>query len=102
MDADADFLLARDHFVMNFGGDRSCPVWWRQPFVLMPISLHLDAEDFQAPDGTTVLAEEVGTDSGSFIFLPLTDDLPSTLQDQITDLLCENNGANGASLAIPA
>ncbi len=92
-DAVASFLRAHGVFVMGFGGDVSSPVWWQNPFVLLPISMHLSSKDLVPPEGATILTNEVGTDSGSFIFLPLTEDLPWALKVQIDKVLAQNNGA---------
>ncbi len=97
-DAISAFLRANGVFVMDFGGDVSGPVWWQPPFVLLPISMHL-SEDLEPPEGVTILADEVGTDSGSFVFLPLTKDIPSELKAQVDEVLSKNNGA---ALALPA
>jgi hypothetical protein len=88
----ASFLRTYGVFIMDFGGDVSSPVWWQHPFVLLPISMHLSDEDLEPPEGVTVLAE-VGTDSGSFVFLPFTKDLPSALKMQVDKVLAKNNGA---------
>lgn len=89
----ASFLRTRGVFVMDFGGDVSGPVWWQPPFVLLPISMHLSNKDLVPPEGATILTSDVGTDSGSFIFLPLTEDLPLALKVQIDRVLAQNNGA---------
>jgi len=89
----ASLLRAHGVFVMDFGGDLVSPVWWSHPYVMLPTSMHLSDEDFEPPRGVTVLADEVGTDSGSFIFLPLTKDLPPVLRLKVESVLAENNGA---------
>ena len=87
----AAFLRAHGVFLMGFGGDASCPVWWEHPFVLLPISLR-DAY-LEPPEEATVLVDEVGCDSGSFIFLPLTDTLPQSVQLKVDEVLSQDNGA---------
>jgi hypothetical protein len=89
----ASFLRAHGIFVIDFGGDVSSPVWWQPPFVLLPISMHISDRDLEPPEEVTVLAEEVGTDSGSFVFLPLTEELPWALKARVDKVLAENNGA---------
>ncbi len=89
----ATSLRDRGVFLMDFGGDVSGPIWWQYPYVLVPISNHLSLDDLLPPLGVTVLANEIGTDSGSFIFLPVTNDLPPTLQAEINEVVAKNNGA---------
>jgi hypothetical protein len=93
----ATFLRDQGLFLMDFGGDTSVPVWWKPPFLLMPISMH--HENFDAPSGAEVLAEEIGCDSGSFVFLPLSADMPRGVQSKVTEVLRENNAV---PLRIPA
>jgi len=89
----ASFLRAHGVFIMDFGGDGFWQVWWKHPHLLIPISLHLLDEDLEPPEGVAVIASEVGTDSGSFIFLPITEELPPDLKVEIEKVLAENNGA---------
>jgi hypothetical protein len=91
-DDDASYLRTHGVIIMDFGGDVSCPIWWQHPFVLLPISMHLSAESLKPPEGAIVLANEIGTDSGSFIFLPLQDNLPYTLKVQADKAVIQNNG----------
>lgn len=87
----ASFLRARGVFVMDFGGDVGGPVWWQHPFLMIAISTHL-SEEFETPPGVVALPDGVGTDSGSFIFLPFTDDIPSALQEIIHEVVANKNG----------
>lgn len=85
----ATFLREQGLFLMDFGGDTSVPVWWEPPFLLMPISMH--HENLNAPSGAEVLAGEIGCDSGSFVFLPLSGDMPRSVQSKVKEVLGENN-----------
>jgi hypothetical protein len=87
----SSFLRDNGVFVMDFGGDVSGPVWWSDPYVAIPISLHYSESDLESNTAVDVLAEEVGTDSGSFIFLPLTADLPNELTTTIKKLVSDKN-----------
>ena len=97
MDEVATYL--RDHglFLMDFGGDSSAPVWWKPPFLLIPISMH--NQDLNAASGAEVLTEEIGCDSGSFVFLPLSADMPRTVQSKVEEVLGESSGV---ALRLPA
>lgn len=85
------FLRAHAVFLMDFGGDVRCPVWWQPPYVILPISTM--PENGEVPEGIKVIADDVHTDSGSFIFLPLTQGLLPNLNNKINEVLGEGNGA---------
>lgn len=93
----ASFLRDRGLFLMDFGGDTAVPVWWKPPFLIMPISVHHGNLD--APSGAKVLIEEIGCDSGSFVFLPLSSDIPRNVQSKVDEVLGESNAV---ALALPA
>ena len=90
-DEAASFLRARGVFLMDFGGDVRCPVWWQPPYMILPTSNSV-SDDEAAPSGVVVLAEDVHTDSGSFVFLPLTDEMPPELKESLVEILRDNNG----------
>ncbi len=89
----ASVVRQRGVIVTDFGGDRSGPIFWQFPFALLAFGTRHD------PPEAAVLAEEVGCDSGSFVFLPVTADLPPALTAKIADVLEKKNGA---SLVLPA
>ena len=51
--------------------------------------MHL--ENLNAPSGAAVLTEELGCDSGSFVFLPLSGDIPPGVQGKVKDVLGTKN-----------
>ena len=93
----ASFLREHGLFLMDFGGDTAVPVWWKPPFLVMPISMHL--ENLNAPSGATVLIEEIGCDSGSFVFLPLSAGIPPGVQRKVKEVLGDKNAV---ALWLPA
>jgi hypothetical protein len=93
----ASFLRDRGLFLMDFGGDTAVPVWWKAPFLVMPISMH--QENLNAPPGAKVLTDEIGCDSGSFVFLPLSADIPRIVQSKVKEVLGEDNAV---ALRLPA
>jgi len=66
-------------------------VWWRDPFIVLPLSLSLPG-NLETPEGVTVPSEDLGCDSGSFAFIPLLDDLPQSLERQIEELIAGRSG----------
>jgi hypothetical protein len=93
----ASFLREEGLFLMDFGGDTAVPVWWKPPFLVVPISMHL--QDRSPPAGAKVVTEEIGCDSGSFVFLPLPPEVPSSLRSKVKEVLGENNAV---ALRLPA
>ena len=93
----ASFLRDRGLFLMDFGGDTTVPVWWKPPFLVMPTSMH--HENLNAPKGAKILTEEIGCDSGSFVFLPLSADIPRVVQSRVKELLGENKAV---AIRLPA
>ncbi len=92
-DSNAAYLRENGVFVMDFGGDVSGPVWWEDPYVLMPISRHYTESDYETGPNIVVLSEEVGCDSGSFVFLPVAFRVPQALRNTIYELVDKRNAA---------
>lgn len=86
--------LVREHgaFLMDFGGDATCPVWWDPPFVVFPLSQHLSDDDLE-PRGTQIWVQRTWTDSGSFVFLPIAETLPVDLMAVIQRALKQGDAA---------
>lgn len=74
-------------FVYDFGGDVSGPIWLKDPFLVMPISMHYGKTRPEVPPEATVLCDHVGCDSGSFVLLPLSKDIPAELGQVIDKCL---------------
>jgi hypothetical protein len=93
----ASYLRERGLFLMDFGGDTAVPVWWKSPYLIMPISAHL--EDLSTPTGAMLQTEEIGCDSGSFVFLPLPAGIPRGVQSKVKEVL---RARNAVALRLPA
>ena len=97
IDEVSTYLRDQGLFLMDFGGDCSARVWWKPPFLLIPIAMHY--QDLNATSGADVLAEEIGCDSGSFVFLPLAADMPRSVQSKVEEVLGDGSGV---ALLLPA
>jgi hypothetical protein len=86
-----DYLREHGVIVTGFGGDAACPVWWCEPYLLLPVSMHY--EEVRKPDEAIELATEIGCDSGSFIFILMSSNLPDPLRERIQSVGEERNGA---------
>jgi hypothetical protein len=95
-DPDAEFMRAHGVFIGEFGGG-GAPVWWQAPYLVIPTSW--DIEDSEPPVGVDVLFDEIVTDSCTFVFLPVTKNLPKSLKKKVKQVLSEDNAA---SLTLPA
>ncbi|MCI0675225.1 MAG: hypothetical protein L0Y42_05540 [Phycisphaerales bacterium] len=79
--------------VNDFGGDTSCPVWWHDPFLVLPTSAHIDFDRTNLPTDSVVLAQEIGCDSASFVFLAMRGDMPRGVNRAVDKVLQQRNGA---------
>ena len=77
--------------VTNHGGQASCPLLWCNPYLLLPLSLPAKKK-MSLPSGTVTLAERISCRSRSLLFLPLGDDIPHALRDQVIKVCAEQNG----------
>jgi hypothetical protein len=76
--------------VNRFGGDLSAPVWWQPPYLMLLLAEH--PEEADPPLDATIVPEVVGCDSGSFVFLPLSERIPQELKAKIDAVVACRNG----------
>jgi len=86
------FLRRNGVFVADFGGDTSAPVWWSDPYLVMPVSTNFP-EEFAIPSATQELASEIRCDSGSFMFLPLDEEVPTSVRQIVSSADLERDCA---------
>src|ERR1041385_2783318 len=89
----ACYVREQGVIVNDFGGDTSCPILWQPPYLMLILDNTEVYDPFALPPDAKLLADVVGCDSGSFVFLPLVKEMPSELQAAVTDVLARNNGA---------
>ena len=94
----AAYVRAQGVVVADFGGDSSCSVWWRDPVLLLPLSGRSPRDPSQVA-GAVRVAEEVGCDSGSFVFLPIRAESPAPVRAVIDQVLAARNSA---AVQVPA
>lgn len=87
----SNYLRNYGAFLMDFGGDFSSPIWWKYPYALFPLSWHYSSDGFIPPNDANMLVDDIGVDSGSVMFLPSTEVLPSELKSIFSRLLEERN-----------
>ena len=71
--------------------DFSSPIWWRDPYALFPKSRHYSLDEFIPPQDAEMLVDDIGVDSGSLVFLPSTETMPTELGSTLTKLIGERN-----------
>ena len=85
------YLRNYGSFLMDFGGDFSSPIWWKDPYALFPLSWHYSLDGFSPPNDADMLVDDIGVDSGSLMFLPSTETIPPELESIIIRLLEDRN-----------
>ena len=95
----AGYLRDNGVFLMGFGGDVGGPIWWNDPYVVMPLSQHYAEADLEPAADIVVLFEEIGCDSGSFMFLPMASQISEALRETIKEQAAKRNAA---LLSLPA
>jgi hypothetical protein len=77
---DASFLRSRAVFLTDMGGETSGPVRWAEPYLILRVATNSESElDAEA----RTLVDDVRTDSGCFMFLPLDNDTPEEIRAKI-------------------
>ncbi len=87
----SSYLRKKGSFLMDFGGDFSSPIWWKDPYALFPLSRHYSLDEFIPPQDAEMLVDDIGVDSGSLVFLPPTETMPTELGSILTKLIGERN-----------
>ncbi len=91
-DPSASYVQRHGLTVTHYGGKASCPVLWCNPYLLLPLSQSLQKK-FLLPASSETLAEKISCHSGSLLFLPLANDIPRSLHDQINWICTDQDGA---------
>ena len=93
----ASYVRTDAVIVQNYIRSGSCPIFWKDPFLLFPLSYHLKENLMNYED----IGEAVGNISflsGSFLLLPLREDIPKPLKRLVDGAL---SSANGVKIKIP-
>ncbi len=87
----AAYVRTHGVIVGSYIRDAACPVLWNDPFLLLPLSYHLQGN----PAVYENIGELVGNifcPSGSFLLLPLRKDMPTPLDRRMNTALASKNG----------
>jgi hypothetical protein len=87
----ADYVRTHGVIVSSDIHPEYCPVFWRKPFLLLPMSCHLNENLAGYADIGTVVGK-ISCLSGSLLFLPVREDIPTPLGDRIDKTLANEPG----------
>ena len=90
-DPSTSYVRSHAVTVTNYAGQATCPVLWCNPHLLLPLSVSL-REKFFPPANAETLAEKISCQSGQLLFLPLGEDIPQSLHDQVEKVCTDQNG----------
>ncbi|MEE8552940.1 MAG: hypothetical protein V3S72_06540 [Desulfobacterales bacterium] len=87
----ASYVRTNCVIVGSYNRDVACPVLWNDPFMLLPLSHHLK-ENFKVYADIGKVVGSVSCPSGSFILLPIREDIPTSLGNIMDEALVKETG----------
>ena len=87
----ASYVRTHGVIVGSYSRDAACPVLWKNPFLLLPLSYHLK-ENLVAYTDIGKIVGNVSCLSGSVLFLPLREDIPMPLGALMDEALKKETG----------
>lgn len=87
----ASYVRTHSVIVQSYSHLEYCPVFWRDPFLLLPVSYHLRDNLKGYADIGKVLGS-IFCPSGSFLFLTLRKDIPTPLGSLMDEALASEGG----------
>ena len=71
---------------------QSCPVFWEEPFLLLPLSYHL-SDNLMGYEDIGKVVGNISCSSGSLLMLPIRNDTPAPLASLLDEALAKEAGA---------
>lgn len=87
----ASYVRTNGVIVGSYNRDVACPVLWNDPFLLLPLSHHLK-ENFKVYADIGKVVGSVSCPSGSFILLPIREDIPTSLGSMMDEAIVKETG----------
>ncbi len=87
----ASYVRTNCVIVGSYNRDVACPVLWNGPFLLLPLSHHLKEKLVAYSDMGKVIGS-VSCPSGSFLLLPIREDIPTPLGSLTDEALVKETG----------
>ena len=88
----ASYVRTHGVCVQSYIRPESCPVFWRDPFMLLPLSHHLKDNLRSYIDNGEVVGS-VSCPSGSLLLLPVREDIPTPLGSLMDEALAKKTGS---------
>ena len=87
----ASYVRINGVIVGSYNRDVACPVLWNDPFLLLPLSHHLK-ENFKVYADIGKVVGSVSCLSGSFLLLPIREDITTSLGSMMDEALASEDG----------
>ena len=87
----ASYVRTHGVIVGSYRRDAACPVLWNPPFLLLPLSHHLK-ENLSVYTDIGKVVGNLSCHSGSFLLLPVREDIPSPLGALVDEALKRKTG----------
>jgi hypothetical protein len=87
----ASYVRTNGVIVGSYNRDVICPLLWNDPFLLFPLSHHLK-ENFKVYAGIGKVVGSVSCPSGSFILIPIREDIPTSLGSIFDEAIVKETG----------
>ena len=88
----ASYVRTYGVFVQSYIRPESCPVFWRDPFILLPLSHHL-IDNLRSYTDIERVVGSVSCPSGSLLLLPVREDIPTSLGKLMDEAIASEGGA---------
>lgn len=88
---EASYVRTHGVIVSSYPREEACPVLWKAPFLLLPLSDHLK-KDFGVYDYIGEVVGSVSCPSGTFLLLPIRPDLPTPFKGMVDEALGRETG----------
>ncbi|MBW2406390.1 MAG: hypothetical protein JRF17_03400 [Deltaproteobacteria bacterium] len=87
----ASYVRTHGVIVGGYKRDAACPVLWGDPFLLLQLSHHIK-ESLTSNSDIGKVVGSVSCPSGSFLLLPVREDIPTPLGSLVDDALATEDG----------
>jgi len=88
----ASYVRTHGVVVASYARLESSPVFWKDPFLLLPLSYHL-GENLTAYEEIGKVLGSVACSSGTFLLVPIRKDMPESLGSLVSEALAKEKGA---------
>jgi len=88
----ASYVRTHGVVVASYARLESSPVFWNDPFLLLPLSYHL-GKNLTAYEEIGKVLGSVACSSGTFLLVPIRKDMPESLGSLVSKALAKEKGA---------